>query len=159
MAGKPPRTPPTPKRRWRLAIASARFHAELTDAMLEDALKRAASLGADVVGEVEVRGAYDLPLPVRRLLERRDVDGAVAIGVILKGETLHDASIAHASFYALTQVALEAGKPVGLGITGPGQTYDQAKARIDRAGAAVDAVVAQLEALRATGGGHRPAID
>jgi 6,7-dimethyl-8-ribityllumazine synthase len=101
--------------------------------------------------EAEVAGSYDLPLPTRALLKRRDVDGAVAIGVIVTGQTQHDEAIAHAAFYALTQVALESDKPVGLGVTGPGQSFEQARARIDRAGAAVDAVVAQLEARAAIG--------
>lgn len=141
-----PRVPS--KRAWRLAIVRSTFHDELTRAMLEDARRRAVELGCRVVAEAEVAGSYDVPFVMRSALARPNVDAGVALGVIVKGGTLHDEHIAHAAFYALTQVALEAKKPVGLGITGPGQTFDQAKARIDRAGAAVDAVVSQLEAVR-----------
>jgi 6,7-dimethyl-8-ribityllumazine synthase len=146
MAGKAPSARVRP-RRWRIGLATARFHEEITGSMRADARKRAQSLGVEIVAEAEVTGSYDLPFVVRELLRRKDVDAAVALGAIIEGETQHDEAIAHASFYALTQVALDEEKPVGLGVTGPGQTIQQAKARIDRAGAAVDAVVGQLEAV------------
>ncbi len=149
-----PRSAPTPRpgRGWRLALVSARFHADITDAMQRDARQHARSVGARIVAEADVAGSYDLPLVVRHLLRRRDVDAAVALGAIVTGETGHDEAIAHALFHALAQVALETGKPVGLGVTGPRQTFAQAEARIDRAGAAVDAVVSQLAALGAPPG-------
>jgi len=149
MAGKAKRTAKA-KKSWSLAIVRSTFHEDLTEAMLEDARRRALELGARIVAEAEVLGSYDIPFVMKRLLERKDVDAGVAIGAIVKGGTLHDEHIAHAAFYALTQVALEADKPIGLGVTGPGQTIDQARARVDRAGAAVDAVVAQLEATGLT---------
>lgn len=133
----------------RLGIVTARFHPEITQAMRGDALKRARELGAEVIVEAEVSGSYDLSLVMRDVLQRADVDGAVALGAIVTGETHHDEAIANALFYALTRVALETKKPVGLGVTGPGQTYAQAQARIDRAGAAVDAVLLQLGARHA----------
>lgn len=146
MAGRAPPTPRAPApRRWRIGIAVAQFHPALTRAMRDHARRRAHAMGAEVVVEAEAAGSYDLPLLVRDLLRRPEVDAAAALGAIVTGETCHDEAIAHALFQALLQVALEADKPVGLGVTGPGQTYAQARARIDRAGAAVEAIVKQLE--------------
>ncbi|HET6404193.1 MAG TPA: 6,7-dimethyl-8-ribityllumazine synthase, partial [Candidatus Thermoplasmatota archaeon] len=68
----------------------------------------------------------------------------VAIGCIITGETKHDELIAHAAAKSLLDISLARGKPVGLGVTGPGQTRAQAEARLDRAEAAVEAVLKLL---------------
>lgn len=130
-----------------VAVVTSEFNASITDAMREAAIARARELGLAVV-EARVPGAYDLPLTVQELLRRPEVDAAVAIGAIVTGETGHDVLIANACASALARISLETGKPVGLGVTGPGQTEAQARARIDRAPAAVESVVKQLQTLR-----------
>lgn len=123
----------------RLAIVASRFNQEIVDSMVERAVDRARELGLKVTTVVRVPGTFEVPLAVQRLLERSDVDGAVALGAVIKGETKHDEVITQAAAGALIEVSLRTGKPVGLGITGPGMTYKQAKARVDAAARAVDA--------------------
>jgi 6,7-dimethyl-8-ribityllumazine synthase len=123
----------------RLAIVASEFNREIVDAMVERALARAKELGLRVTTVVRVPGTFEVPLVVQRLLERSDVDGAVALGAVIQGETKHDEVIMQAAANALMDIGLRAGKPVGLGITGPGMTYKQARARIDAASRAVDA--------------------
>ncbi|HYY47378.1 MAG TPA: 6,7-dimethyl-8-ribityllumazine synthase, partial [Thermoplasmata archaeon] len=98
-----------------------------------------------------VPGVFEIPLAVQRLLERADVDAAVAIGAVIKGETLHDEALMAAAPRALLEVELRAGKPVGLGITGPGMTDEQAAARVDKGAEAVDAALAMHEILQGLG--------
>jgi 6,7-dimethyl-8-ribityllumazine synthase len=112
--------------------------------MRDRAIKAVRHYGFEAEPVLSVAGSYDLPFAVDRALARRDVAAAVAVGCIVTGETKHDEVIAHAAAKTLHEVALTRGKPVGLGITGPGQTYAQAQARVDRAEAAVDAVVKLL---------------
>ena len=97
---------------------------------------------------VRVPGTFEIPLAVQRLLGRSDVDAAVAIGAVVKGETLHDEALMAAVPQALLDVGLRAAKPIGLGITGPGMTDVQALARVDKGADAVDAAVAMHELLR-----------
>lgn len=132
----------------RLAIVASRFNRGVVDPMVERALKRAAELGLKVTTVVRVPGAFEVPQAVQRLLERSDVDGAVALGAVIKGETKHDEVIMLAATHALLDIGLRSGKPVGLGITGPGMTDRQAKARIAAASRAVDAVKAMHEVLQ-----------
>ncbi|HVL87799.1 MAG TPA: 6,7-dimethyl-8-ribityllumazine synthase [Candidatus Thermoplasmatota archaeon] len=129
----------------RIGFVVADFHAEIADAMLHVAKARAAQLGAVPGPELRVGGSYDLPLAAARLLRRPDVDAVVAIGAIVQGETAHDEVIAHAAATALQTVALSLDKPVGLAVTGPRMTMDQAKARIDAGARAVDAVARLLQ--------------
>ncbi len=132
----------------RLAIVAARFNAKIVDRMVARALARAKELGADVVEIVRVPGTFEIPLAVKRLLARKDVDGAVALGAVIKGQTRHDELIAHAVAGKLLDLQTETGKPIGLGITGPGMSYKVAARRIGNAARAVEAAVAMAEILR-----------
>ena len=131
----------------RLAIVASLFNREIVDAMVERALDRAKEQQLKVTTVVRVPGTFEVPLAVQRLLERSDVDGAVALGAVVKGETKHDEVIMRAAADALMAIGLRTGKPVGLGITGPGMTYKQAKARIDAASRAVDAAKSMHDLL------------
>ncbi len=132
----------------RLAVVAAAFNADVTDKMVARALARANELGAEVVEVVRVPGTFEIPLALKRVLARRDVDGAVAIGAVIKGQTKHDELIAHAIAGRLLDLELETGKPIGLGITGPGMSAKVAARRIRNAARAVDAAVAMVEVLR-----------
>jgi len=132
-----------------LAIVAAEFNRDITDRMVERALARAKERGIRVTAVVRVPGTFEIPLAVQRLLRRTDVDAAVAIGAVIKGETLHDEALMAAVPQALLEVGLRAAKPVALGITGPGMTDEQALARVDKGADAVDAAAAMYELLRA----------
>lgn len=131
----------------RLVIVASLFNREIVDAMVERALARANEQGVRVTTVVRVPGTFEVPPAVQRLLERSDVDGAVALGAVIKGETKHDEVIMGAAAAALLDIGLRTGKPVGLGITGPGMTYQQAKTRVDAAVRAVDAAKSMHELL------------
>jgi 6,7-dimethyl-8-ribityllumazine synthase len=100
---------------------------------------------SDLVEEVSVAGSFEIPLAVKRLLKRKDVDGVVALGFIERGETLHGEAIGNAVANGVIELSLEYGKPVGFGVIGPGATHEQAKARTEKvAKEAVNAVVNML---------------
>lgn len=132
----------------KIAVVASLFNREIVDRMVERALSRAKEIDARVTTVVRVPGAFEIPLAVQRLLERDDVDAAVAIGAVIKGETLHDEAIMEAVCPALLEVGLRARKPVGLGISGPGMTEDQAAARIANGARAVDAVAAMHQLMK-----------
>lgn len=116
--------------------------------MLRRALDRAKACGCALGPALRVAGSWDVGLPVEWLLERDDIDAVVVLGAIVQGETKHDELIARAVALTLQQLMLEYDKPVGLAITGPGMTLEQAKARVDAGARAVDAVLRVVEAWR-----------
>lgn len=99
----------------RIAVARAQYNRPVTDGLLEGALQalRDADVGDPTV--VEVPGAFDLPLIVRRLAETGS-DAVVAIGAVVEGETDHYEHVAHRATEGLMQVMLETGVPVTFGI-------------------------------------------
>src|SRR3990172_2605573 len=126
----------------RLVVVAAEFNREVTDVMVERALSRAKERGVRVTSVVRVPGTFEIPWAVSRLLDRADIDAAVVIGAVIKGETLHDEALMAAVPKTLIEIGVRAGKPIGLGITGPGMTEDQAMARVDKGAEAVDAALA-----------------
>ena len=70
------------------------------------------------------------PLAVKRLLTRDNIDGAVVLGIIERGETAHGRVMGQAVIQALIGLQLETGKPVGIGILGPDILPDQIPPRL-----------------------------
>lgn len=118
----------------RIACVVSTYHHELTGEMCASARDTLLAAGLDRrdLLEVHVPGAFELPLVVRRLALRSDVDAVLAFGLILKGETEHDLHIARAASQALMQVALETDTPVLFGVLTTA-TLEQARVRARRA--------------------------
>lgn len=131
-----------------IAFVVATFHSEVAELMLQRAQDRAKQAGCKLGPVLRVRGSFDVALPTEWLLEHDEVDGVVVVGAIVKGQTKHDEVIAHATAATLQALSVEYDKPVGMAITGPGMTLDQAKARVDAGARGVDACIAIIEAWR-----------
>ena len=125
----------------RIGAVVSEFNYDISMMMLERAKEHAQFLGAEITKVVKVPGVFDIGLPLKVLLERKDVDGAIALGAVIEGETEHDDVVIQHAARKISDLAVECGKPVGLGISGPGMTRLQAQERIERAKSAVEAVV------------------
>lgn len=125
----------------RIGFVVSEYNYDITMMMLERAKAHAEFLGAEVGNVVHVPGVYDLPFALKKLVKRDDIDGAVALGAVIEGETDHDEVVMQHSARKIIDISLDSGKPIGLGITGPGMSRGQAQARIENARSAVEAVV------------------
>ena len=125
----------------RLGAVVSEFNYEITMMMLERAREHAEFLGAEITQIVKVPGVFDMGLPIKMMLKRKDIDGVVALGAVIEGETEHDDIVIQHAARKIADLSIEYDKPVGLGITGPGMSRLQAQDRIDRAKTAVEAVV------------------
>jgi len=132
----------------RIGAVVSEFNYDITMMMLERAKEHAQFLGAEITQTVKVPGVFDMGLPIKKLLQRKDIDGVVALGAVIEGETEHDEIVIQHASRKIADLAVEHGKPVGLGISGPGMTRLQAQERIERAKAAVEAVVKLHRRLR-----------
>jgi 6,7-dimethyl-8-ribityllumazine synthase len=99
--------------------------------MLDLARNHAGRVNAKITYVLYVPGTFDMPLAVERLLKRQDVDTVVTLGAVIKGDTRHDDIVAENAARLVADLSLKHGKPVALGITGPGMTIDQAKERAE----------------------------
>jgi 6,7-dimethyl-8-ribityllumazine synthase len=131
-----------------VAIVASEYNYDITTMMLERAKEEVQFLGATLGPVVKTPGVYDMPLAVKVLFGRNDVDAVVALGAVIEGETNHDEVVMNQAARKLTDLSVEFGKPLGLGISGPGETRLQAQDRIENAGNAVRAVVKMARRLR-----------
>ena len=128
------------------------FNQEVTSRMLSIAQEKAKKLKLKITYTCQVPGAYDMPIIVDALLQKKNVDGVVTLGAIIKGQTKHDEVIAHSAANALTNLSVKYQKPVSLGITGPGMQERHAYARIrpvaERAVEAIVKITNELERIK-----------
>ena len=115
----------------KIGVVVSEFNSDITLMMLEVARDHAAFLGAEIVDVIKVPGAFDMPLAIKKLLQRDDIQGVATLGAVIKGETKHDEVVANQSSRKIMDLSLEFDKPVSLGVFGPGGTHSQAKQRIE----------------------------
>lgn len=111
------------------AIITSRFNELITTRLAAGARACLLEHGiaeADIT-EVQVPGAWELPLAAR-LLARRGFSGIVALGCVIRGDTPHFEYVARAATEGLAQVALTHDVPVGFGVLTT-EDDDQALAR------------------------------
>lgn len=134
-----------------IAIVTAEFNEEITSRMLEVALEKAKTLKLQVKYSCKVPGSFDMPIIVNSLLQKKEVDGVVTLGAIIKGQTKHDEVIANATAKSFIDLSIKYQKPVSLGISGPGMQERHAYARIrpvaERAVEAVVKISKELERI------------
>ncbi len=131
-----------------IGIVTAEFNSEITSVMERSAMGRAEELGIKVIKSAKVPGSFDMPVVVGKLLKRKDIDAVVTLGAVIKGGTMHDEVIGYTVAKKLADLSVEYGKPVALGIIGPGATWRQAEERAkDYAERALDAAIKLYEEL------------
>jgi len=113
----------------KIAIVSSVFNEEITNEMRKSAKATAKKLKAKISCEYVVPGVCDIPFALKKAFKRKDVQAAVVLGAVVKGETEHDRLIAEVAAHKCVGLSLEYEKPIGFGIIGPGATWAKAKKR------------------------------
>jgi 6,7-dimethyl-8-ribityllumazine synthase len=135
--------------RIRVAIVVSEFNSEITFQMLDMAINHTQRLKVELRYVCYVPGSFDMPLMIEELLKREDIDAAITIGAIIKGETRHDNIVAENAARLIADLSLKYTKPVSLGISGPDMTIEQAKERIEIVPTrAVNAAVSMVKRVR-----------
>jgi 6,7-dimethyl-8-ribityllumazine synthase len=130
----------------RIGILLGEFHKVELERMLVEARLVAAECSLEIVAEVWVPGSLEQPLALKRMLLRSDIDGAVVLGIIERGETKHGLVMGEAVMRAMIDLELQTMKPVGIGILGPEILPEQIESRLlPYARKAVEALAAMLK--------------
>lgn len=132
----------------RIGIVASEFNYEITYPMVELAKEQADFLGAEVMHIVKVPGVFDMPLAVKKLLEKKTIDGVVTLGAVIEGDTKHDEIVIQHASRKIADLTLEYNKPVSLGISGPGLSRLAAQERVEYAKRAVEAVVKMVKRMK-----------
>jgi 6,7-dimethyl-8-ribityllumazine synthase len=143
-----------------LAIAATRWHADITDSLVDRAAAAAKACGVTDVLVVRVAGAVELSVVAQELAKH--YDAVVCLGAVIRGGTPHFEYVCDAVTAGLTRVALDSGTPVGNGVL-TCNTVEEARDRSGLPDSSEDkgweAVVAALDTatlLRDLRCGHLP---
>jgi 6,7-dimethyl-8-ribityllumazine synthase len=125
------KTAPKDASKLRVGVVVASFNHDITDALLEGALKTLATwrVKKENITVLHVPGSYEIPYGCLKVIKaKKKPHCVVALGCILKGETKHDEYISNAVAQGITRLMLEHNVPIGFGVLTP-NTLEQAKAR------------------------------
>jgi 6,7-dimethyl-8-ribityllumazine synthase len=139
---------------FRLAIAAARYNEPIVDGLLAGARAAWQARGGDA-GALQVEhvpGAFELPLAARALALQRRVDGVIALGCVIRGDTPHFEFVAGQCAAGLQRVMLDTGVPVSFGVLTV-ENLAQAKQRAapgpaNKGGEALETALAMASLLR-----------
>ena len=70
----------------RIAVVTARFNEEVTSKLEDGAFDYLEEINAEILS-VRVPGAIEIPLAIQALFESKKIDGIVALGSVIRGET------------------------------------------------------------------------
>jgi len=143
----------------RILIVEARFYDDIADALLAGARKVLKEAGAQfdcltVPGSLEIPCAIAIGLDEARR-RRRGYDGVVALGCVIRGDTIHFDIVAHQSARGLMDLSVARRIPIGNGIITV-DTEEQAWLRArpeerDKGGDAARAALAMVSLKRQIG--------
>jgi 6,7-dimethyl-8-ribityllumazine synthase len=134
----------------RILVVEARFYDAIADALLAGAM-RALNKESAYVDCISVPGALEIPTAIAIAADaaqrrRRPYDGAVALGCVIRGDTIHFEIVSHLSAKGLMELSVERRLPIGNGIITvdtEAQAYARARmAEQDKGGDAARAALA-----------------
>ena len=116
----------------KLGLVISDYNADVTHLMGKIAQEHAEFLGAKVAKTIRVPGAFDVPIAVKKLVGSKNIDGVVTLGIVIEGDTDHDNIVAQNTARKITDISVESGKPVSLGISGPKMSHADSVKRIEK---------------------------
>jgi len=100
----------------KVLIVHARWNAHIVDCLVKSSQQSLYAYGVQEANLTirSVPGSWELPMALKQ--DIHDYDVAIAIGVLIKGETMHFEYIAQSVSAGLMQIQLDSGKPVIFGV-------------------------------------------
>lgn len=137
-----------------VGVVVAGWNPTITERLLDGAVARLEAEGVGTITVLRVPGSLELAVGARALLEA-GCDAVVALGVVVRGDTDHYATVVRESARGLTLLAHEWGVPVANGVLAVHdieQAVDRAQpGRSNKGDEAAAAAVATALAITAAG--------
>ena len=104
----------------RILIVEARYYDDIADALLAGAMKVLEAARAEI-DRISVPGSLEIPAAIAIALDAaqrkgRPYDGVVALGCVIRGDTIHFEIVSHESARGLMDLSIARGVPIGNGI-------------------------------------------
>jgi 6,7-dimethyl-8-ribityllumazine synthase len=143
----------------RILVVEARFYDDIADALLEGAKRALEGAGASF-DRITVPGSLEIPAAIAIAVEAagrggKPYEGVVALGCVIRGDTIHFEIVSTESARALMDLAVAQRLPLGNGIlTVDTEAQAWSRARVedgDKGGDAARAALAMVRIKRRLG--------
>lgn len=106
------------KKRTRVAIVAAEFNKEYVDTLLENTKKGLLDCGVKEkkIDIVRVPGSFELPFACKKMAQSRKYDAIIALGVIIRGKTIHFELVSNEAARGITELNLLLNTPIIFGV-------------------------------------------
>jgi 6,7-dimethyl-8-ribityllumazine synthase len=137
----------------RILVVEARFYDDIADELLKGATRVLEAAGA-VFDSMSVPGSLEIPAAITFALDAAEragkpYEGAVALGCVIRGDTIHFEIVSHESARGLMEISRTRGVPIGNGIlTVDNDAQAWMRARIEEADKGGEAARAALALVR-----------
>ena len=115
-----------------IAIVASNFNRNIVDRLYNGAISTLEKNGIseEEIEIIRVPGAFEIPVTVKTLLNKKQYDVIITLGVIIRGETPHFEYIANECVHGISQLAIKTGIPIIFGVL----TVDNREQAMDRSG-------------------------
>lgn len=134
----------------KIAIVRSNYHQDLTKSLEKACRQQLIACGVKVenIATFEVPGSWEIPLIVKKIATSKKIDGIVAFGIIIKGETYHFEMIANQCSRALMNIALEFDIPITFEILTTYNLEQAVKRSVGKLNKGIEAARALLETIK-----------
>ena len=94
----------------KICIVMSTYNRDITNELRLNTKKELNKFGIKKVKDIEVPGAFEIPVAISRLAKK--YDGFIAIGCIIKGETINFDLISDAITNGIMQISINEKKPI-----------------------------------------------
>lgn len=121
---------PRAEENFQVALVVAEFNSDFTEALLETTIRGLVKCGIteENIKTFWVPGSFELPFAAQKLTAK-DFDSILALGCIIRGETVHFELVAENCASGIMRVNLESDIPIIFGVLAV-ETAEQAAERI-----------------------------
>lgn len=140
----------TPVEDLKIGIAVSQWYPSITDKMMEDAINKLVEEGVSKENIIVARcpGSFELPLAAQFMLESKELDGVIALGLVIRGETTHYDYVCDAVTSGISTLNLDYNIPIAFGVLTTENTK-QAEERVNgtKGNKGEDAALAVLQMI------------
>lgn len=135
----------------KVGIVASKWNSFITDEMLEGAIKALRSKGftEDNIIVARCPGSFELPLACKMMLNNVELDGVVAIGVVIRGGTPHFDYVCDAVTRGISELNLSTAIPVTFGVlTTNNVEQAEERAGLDKGNKGAEAALALCDMIQ-----------
>ncbi len=131
---------------YKFGIVVSEWHSDITFKMEENSLNilKLANCQSKNIHIVKVPGSFELPLAAKMLSKKKNLQGVICLGCVIKGETPHFDFISSSVSDAIMKLNLELEIPVIFGVLTV-ETLKQAEERINKGAEAAKSLIKMTE--------------